>query len=255
MKIRRLLFLSTCVAFLSLFLSYQHPVLAQIAREDYLIKRDYYLKKHQEYLTARQTYLNYQTFQTKEELIRKLRQFLIARDEFLRVYLLVLLGRGESLLSESDLVEIKDWIDWLDQDLRQVGSIESLEELLVFANRLKNVYPEIEESVFVFLTKLTISQQEEIAGKIKQLIVEISGRASVSEHHSIFPWLSEISDQLRLIEEKQEVALEAIKEAQGKRRGTVKSAWRKSKKFLIQANLQLKEVVDFLDEIITNLED
>jgi len=254
MKISKLIL--TIASFFSLVLGFLNSAtLVQAFTEEYLTKRDYYLKWHQEYIAARQTYLNYQTLQTKENLIKKLREFLIARNEFLRAYLLVLLSEGKPFLPESDFVEIRSWIAWLDQETRQIGSIGSLEKLLVFADHLKEKYPEIEKEIFVFLTKLTIGQQNDIIKKIEQLMVEIRSNLNESSQNSesIFHWLEEIAGQLTSIREKQQLALETIEKARIGKIGMTKISWQKSKKLLVEANFQLKEVVGFLDEIIVTL--
>ena len=228
-------------------------------KSEYLMKRDYYLKRHQEYIAARQTYLNYQTLQTKENLTKKLKQFLIARNEFLKSYFLVLLSGKESFLPMADsIAAIRFWINWLDQETKQIDSAESLEQLFIFADRLKNKYPEIERAIFIFLTKFTISQQNHIIEKIKQLIIEIKNelKALNQDSRHTFDWLDEIVDQLPSIEEKQRLALEIIEKTRVSKIskiGRMKVSWRKSKKLLLEANFQLEETIGFLDEIIVSL--
>ena len=86
-------------------------------------------------------------------------------------------------------------------------------------------------------------------------MVEIRSNLNESSQNSesIFHWLEEIAGQLTSIREKQQLALETIEKARIGKIGMTKISWQKSKKLLVEANFQLKEVVGFLDEIIVTL--
>jgi len=232
--------------------SLHYPLLAQESRKNYLVKRDYYLKQYQEYIAARQTYLSYQTLQTKESFTNKLREFLIARNEFLKSYLLMLLDEGQKFLLKENSAQITFWVNWLSKNSSEISSAKSLEELSLLANRLKKEYPKIEKTIFVFLARLTVVQQQILAKEIEWLVVQIKANLNTFEANSepVSYWLNEVSGRLKIAQEKQGLALKQIEKAEIKKLGISKANWRKSKQLLIEANLQLREAVEFLDEII-----
>ncbi len=221
--------------------------------DSYLVVRDYYLRSHQDYLTARQNYLNHRTLQTKESFSQKLKQFLISRDDLLRRYLNLLLNEGFSLLPEKDLLEISSWIGWLDKDISKIDSVQSMEELLSSAEELENEYLNIERSIFIFLNKLTVFQQQKVAVKIAQLADEIRRGLDGGGEEAISYWLEEVTNKLDLAGQNQQAAVELMDQSKVRRIGDILRDWKRANKMTAEAELNLQDSLEFLSEIIKNL--
>ena len=223
--------------------------------EEYLTKRDIYLNSREDFLSAKQSYFNYQTLQTKEILFQKLRSFLFARDNFLQNYLKILLNEGEEY-PESDSTEIKDWLVWLVANRKEVEASATLDSLVESGSKLANSYPEMERSIYFFLTRMTIAQENKVVLGMEEIKLTILKRIDevTIDKGIVFQWLEEVDDKIKIIGQEQAKALEEMEKSQARRKGDGLRSWRKAEKYLITANQHLKESLDFIDEILISLE-
>jgi len=224
--------------------------------QDYLIKRDLYQSSYQDYLSARQSYLDYQTLQAKEILFQKLRVFLFSRSNFLESYLKVLISRGKDDPSQLNLDEIRGWLDWLEGNRKEIEASATIDSLVESGDKLADSYPELEKSVYLFLTKLTIAQENRVVDLIEEIKLSILARiADFSVDKGIISqWLDEVAGKIDIVHQEQAQALEDIEESRIRRQGDILSDWREAKQHFSNVDDQLKESIDFVDEILINLE-
>jgi len=223
--------------------------------QEYLVKRDLYQTAHQEYLSARQSYLNYQTLQAKEILFQKLREFLFARSDFLEAYLSLLLSRAQNYPGQLNLDEIKSWLDWLKENRKEIEASATLESLVSSGDKLTDTYPQIERSIYLFLVRLTIAQENRVLAIIERVKLAVLGKMDqlAVDRGVVFQWLDEVEAKIELIRQEQDQALKDLEETRVKKKGDILSGWRKAKKHLITANNQLEESLNFIDEILSHL--
>jgi len=232
-----------------------YSVFAQSA-DEYLAKRDVYVKYHNEYLSAKQAYLNQQTLQTKEIFAQKLKQFLLARSEFLSVYFAFLSEKGQGLLTEENLSGLVQWQNWLSADAGKISAQSSLEGLLSAGEELRKVYPQIEKTVYRFLLDLNIAKQNQILNNIFNLgrLIEENLVFYPDKEEPVTPWLAEVMKKMESAKANYQLAISSFEEIRIIRVGDALRNYKKPLSLLKESRKELEDISGFLDEIIKNFE-
>ena len=238
------------------------------AYKDYSESLEQYRQAHEEYLLARSQYLQFKTLKSKSDAQEKTANMLMARDEVVIRYLIILRSRLKDALGTTDEkllnlnLQIDTEINWFEGHKKNLRSAGTLEDLVSDSDEAKDRFEKDEVVFYEVLSNVSSGKvinfrkrMNEIFSNLKAKLSEIYSaddpeyKLSAEKIATIDRWILEVEGRIVRSEEAQLEADDLLSKLQKLMRidnftyGEIISV-------LGQSNQYLKESSSFIREIL-----